>query len=579
MFIKRKDVNNFWVWFFLLVFLVTSGVFGGGEAVLKAEANEGIEGIEITDSQGDTDSTTIDSINFKKDVKIRDALRFLAAKYHKNIIPSPSVDGAITITSLYDVTFEEAMNAILGYGFKSEQKGSFIRVYTAEEYEKMKSAKSRMTHRVFTLYYVSAAEAMKLIAPILSTSGVVQSTTAAAVGVPTGDSISAASGSGGDTIAMNDTIIVYDYPENIAKVESLIASMDIRPKQVLIEATIMSVTLTEGMQLGVDWQTLSGTIDELGDIARGTSDYLSSGGSGVQVGTSALDGGLTVGFSRYNVAGFIRAAEEITDVTILANPKIMAVNKQLGQVYIGQKIGYISQTTVTETGTTQTVAFLDTGTKLSIRPFIGDDGYIRMDIHPKDSSGSIDVPEGGSVALPTETAAELVTNIMVKDGQTVVIGGLFRDTMTSKKSQIPVLGDIPLLGVLFGGRADEAKREEVMVLLTPHIINEPSETNGYARAEDVSRKRAGLKGELHSLSRAKLADERYAKAAKYYLEGDKESALSEVNSALVIRPAYLEALRLKERIIAETQPGGTSGLKRKVLEAVESGDVDKWLRR
>ena len=118
-----------------------------------------------------------------------------------------------------------------------------------------------------------------------------------------------------------------------------------------------------------------------------------------------------------------------------------------------------------------------------------------------------------------------------------------------------------------------------MILLTPHIINEPSEVEGYARAEDVSRKRAGLKGELHSLSRAKLADERYAKAAKYYLEGDKESALRQVNSALAIMPAYLEALSLKERIIAETEPGGTAGLKRKVLEAVERGDVDKWLRR
>ena len=578
MFIRRKEVNNLLLRFLLLVFLMASGVFGAGQADVNAEENEGINGIEITESQNRTDGSTIESINFKKDVKIRDALRFLAAKYHKNIIPSAKVDGNITVTSLYDVTFEEAMNAILGYGFKSEQEGSFIRVYTAEEYEKMKSAKSRMIHRVFKLYYVSAAEAMKLIAPILSTAGVVQSTTAADVGVPTGDSISAASGSGGDTVAMNDTIIIYDYPENIAKVESLIASMDIRPRQVLIEATIMSVTLTEGMQLGIDWQTLSGKISAL-PSTRGVSDYFSSSGSDVQVGTDPLDGGLTVGFAHDNIAGFIRAAEAITDVTILANPKILAVNKQLGQVYIGKKIGYVSQTTVTETGTTQTVAFLDTGTKLSIRPFIGDDGYIRMDIHPKDSSGTIDTVGEGTVALPTETAAELVTNIIVKDGETIVIGGLFRDTMTNKKSQIPILGDIPLLGVLFGGRADESKREEVMVLLTPHIINEPSEVEGYARAEDVSRKRAGLKGELHSLSRAKLADERYAKAAKYYLEGDKEFALREVNSALAIRPAYLEALRLKERIIAETQPGGTEGLKRKVIEAVESGDVDKWLRR
>ncbi|MHC4256232.1 MAG: type II secretion system protein GspD, partial [Planctomycetota bacterium] len=108
------------------------------------------------------------------------------------------------------------------------------------------------------------------------------------------------------------------------------------------------------------------------------------------------------------------------------------------------------------------VKFLDTGTKLSFRPYIGDDGYIRMDIHPKDSTGKL--VDG----IPDETAAELVTNIIVKDGQTIVIGGLFRDQITSVKTQIPLLGDIPLLGAVFRGTSDNVVRTEVMVLLTPH---------------------------------------------------------------------------------------------------------------
>ena len=116
-------------------------------------------------------------------------------------------------------------------------------------------------------------------------------------------------------------------------------------------------------------------------------------------------------------------------------------------------------------------------------------------------------------------------------------------------------------------------------MLTPHIIKEPSETNGYARAEDINRKRFGAKNELHSLSRAKLAEERYANAARYYLEGSLDRALHEVEMSLAVRPAYLEALRLKERIIAETQPDGTAGLDRKVLEKVERKDTRKWLRR
>ena len=114
------------------------------------------------DQSQDTSVESIESLIFKKDTSIKDALRFLAAKYHKNIVPSPKVDGVITVTTLYDVTFEQALNVILGHTFRYEQDGNFIRVYTADEYVKIKQDPSRMTYRVFTLYYISAAEAIKL---------------------------------------------------------------------------------------------------------------------------------------------------------------------------------------------------------------------------------------------------------------------------------------------------------------------------------------------------------------------------------------------------------------------------------
>jgi len=264
--------------------------------------------------------------------------------------------------------------------------------------------------------------------------------------------------------------------------------------------------------------------------------------------------------------------EQVTDVTILANPKILAVNKQLGQVYIGDKIGYVSQKTVSEGGTaTEEVSFLDTGTKLSFRPYISAEGYIRMDIHAKNSSDKSTTP-------PSETTTELVTNIMVKDGQTIVIGGLFQDRVETRKSQIPLLGDLPIVGSVFRGTADQHIRKEVMVLLTPHIIEEPSETKGEARAEDIRRKRFGAKDELQWIGRARLAEDHYASAAKYYLEGDNESAMKDLDIALTLRPAYLEAIRLKESIIGETEPGAEKKIERKVNEAVEQEDLDKWRR-
>ncbi|MHC5074410.1 MAG: type II secretion system protein GspD, partial [Planctomycetota bacterium] len=274
-----------------------------------------------------------------------------------------------------------------------------------------------------------------------------------------------------------------------------------------------------------------------------------------------------------DIGVFIRAVEQISDLTILAKPKILAVNKQLGQVYIGQKIGYREGNVVTEGGVLQegSVKFLDTGTKLSFRPYIGDDGYIRMDIHPKDSTGSLE--EG----IPNETAAELVTNIIVKDGQTIVIGGLFRDQITSVKTQIPLLGDIPLLGAVFRGTSDNIVRTEVMVLLTPHIIEEPSETEGDKRADDASRVGYGAEEQLQWINRSRIAGKYYEKASKYYFNGDSMSALKELEVALYLQPTNLEASRLKERIILEQNPDAE--IPRVVIDEVERPDSEKWYRK
>ena len=520
---------------------------------------------------------TIQSITFKKDMAITDALTFLQHRYRKNIVWTAGVQGSITVGTLYDVTFEQALDAILSYGFKYIEEGNFIKVYTDEEFKAIREDTNRMVHRVFHLYYIAAAEIKTLIVPVLSENGKIESTSPASVDFSATDSISTTAG-GGDTVAVQDTIVVSDYPENIAKVEEIIEAVDIKPKQVLIEATILSATLTEGIELGIDWKTLHGSvITQLADLSRGAPDFL--GFAGTSIGDSAVgDGGLTVGFAHDNVAGIVTALEEISDITILANPKLLAVNKQLGQVYIGQKIAYISSTTVTETGTTQEVSFLDTGTKLSFRPYIGNDGYVRMDIHPKDSSGTLRTIATGTDA-PDETSAELVTNIVVKDGETVVIGGMFRDKAESKRGQVPILGEIPLAGALFRDTADSLRREEVVVMLTPHIIEDPSETNGDDRAAEAQRKRLGMRDNMPLVCRTRLAHDSYSRAARLYSNGNSKKALSELNWTLYLRPTYFEASRLKERIVREMSPADVGQIERIMLKVIEDEDAHNWQRR
>jgi type IV pilus secretin PilQ/predicted competence protein len=518
----------------------------------------------------------IKSISFKKDMRIQETLQFLAARYQKNIVPSSKVDGMITVTSLYDVTFEQALNAILGTNFKYEQEGNFIKVYTADEFKKLKEDKERMITRVFTLYYISAAEALKLIGPTLSGAGTIQGSSPTEKIMPTGESISIGA-AGGDTIALNDTIVVLDYPENMAKVEKLLKELDTRPKQVLIEATILSATLTEQTALGIDWSTISGvTIDTIANVGAGIVDGVSMYGFASKAVTEkgTVGDGLNIGITSDHVAALIRALESVTDLTVIANPKILAINKQLGQVYIGKKYGYQSQTTVSEGGaSTSQVSFLETGTKLSFRPYIGNDGYIRMDIHPKDSDGSV------TNGLPSETSLEVATNIIVKDGQTIVIGGLFRDTVDTTRHQVPLLGNLPIIGAVFRTTVDKVKREEVIVMLTPHIIEESAQTEGLARAEDMQRKRFGAKDTLQGFGRAKLAEDHYAKAAQYFVEGNNESATKELDIALTLRPTYLEALRLKERILAQTNPDEAKKMERVILEALNREEAPNWQRR
>ena len=286
-----------------------------GPMTAHAEPNSTTD-IEISYSQDEA----IQSISFKRDVGIRDALAFLAAKYQKNIVPSSSVDGKLAFTNLYNVTFEEAMGAILGADFKYQQKGNLIKVYTNAEFEKVRNDVTRMSYKIFTLEYITAAEARRLVLPLLSASGKIEVTTPAAVGVPIDDSLSSDS-KGGDSMAMNDIVVVRDYPEYLKEIENVIKIIDVRPKQVLIEATILSAKLTEGMEFGIDWQSLKGTITAVTGISSGTRDFISS------LGTSQVDktGGMTVGLAVGDVGVFLRAVEEITDITILANPKIMAV--------------------------------------------------------------------------------------------------------------------------------------------------------------------------------------------------------------------------------------------------------------
>lgn len=601
---RIKKIVELLVLVFVLVVMVTIATGAVGEDQMAAQADKSVAGAEADVNSSRVDVSTgdmIQSIKFNKDEQIKDALRVLSAMYKKNIVPSPSVDGILGFTTLTDVTFEEAMTAVLGDRLKYEQKGNLTRVYTAEEYKKFKEDSGRMIHKVFTLYYLTSDEAEKLLKPVLSSAGKFSLSTGAESEISKGGGGSGggggslSGGGGGDSLALNDTIVVYDFPENVLKAEDVLKGLDVRPKQVLVEATILSALLTEEMDLGVDLNLLAGVgltgtaatsdLTTTTTISRGSTASTPirqvgtmTDGTPVEVSGFATSGGggLRVGIRSGDAVAFITALESVTDTTVLANPKVLAVNKQEGSVLIGRNLGYRSSTTVSTAGvaTQGEVKFLQTGTQLVFRPYIGNDGYIRMDIYPKDSTAELNKD-----GVPDETTTELRTNIIVKDGETIVIGGLFRDVVATTKKQVPLLGDIPIIGALFRGTTDATQREEVIILLTPHIIDSAGQTDGAARAEDISRKRYGARKELQSINRSRFAEDHYIKAVQYYTGGNNVEALSELDDALDLYPAYLEAIRLKEKIIGVMSPDEAKQIERIMVGVIEREEAPKWQRQ
>ncbi len=252
----------------------------------------------------------------------------------------------------------------------------------------------------------------------------------------------------------------------------------------------------------------------------------------------------------------MKMLDEVTDTVIMANPKILSLNRQPSRVLVGRRVGYLS-TTSTDTSTTQTVEFLDTGTQLYFRPFVSADGEIRMELKPQVSEAIIREATdatGAAVSIPDEVTQGLTTNVLVRDGQTVVLGGLFRESTQYGRRQVPFLGDIPIIGAAFRGHDDETQRSEILFLITPTIVNDShiNETADRAVA-DIDRLRAGSRQGLLWWSREKMTSALNVEAERAARDGDYEKATFNLSRSLALNPIQPDALRLREKITGERE--------------------------
>lgn len=405
------------------------------------------------------------SLNFRE-VDIRELISALAIKREINVAMSNEVSGKVSI-HLYQVTFDEALDAItLAGGFTYQKHGDLYYVFKPQKSRAPQPEHLKMW--VYKLKYVGVDKVQEVLDAF----------------------------PGMSLIKIHEpskTVIVQDTPENIAKVETLITYLDAAPKQVLIEAKILEITLTDDMLLGVNWEKL------LGDVSLGTGGFSRAViPTAVPVspvkGTGIFATVITATGTSRQFAAAVDALQTITKVNTLSTPKILAIHGEKARVQVGGKQGYRVATTLPSGTTTDTIEFIDTGTILEITPYINEEGFILLNVHPNVSTAEIAL--GG---IPVVKTTDVSTWLLAKDGETVFIGGLIRDTKTHTRDQVPILGSIPIIGWLFGKSVDGIGKSELVVLITSQIVNtEVNQMNREAQ-EKIRKKEETFKKDLERL--------------------------------------------------------------------------------
>ncbi len=495
------------------------------------------------------------TINFRaKDVPVASALELLAIETRRNIVAGSEVKGTISV-NLFDVPFDRALAAITqAQGLVRVDEGDVIFIYTQAEFQKIQEARTARVSRVFELQFISALDALEFVKPLLSEKGSIAARGTVEVGIATDLATSQ-----GDAYAGTPRLVVHDLPSVIDAVTSALAELDVAPVQVKVECAVVQAKVQEDAAFGVDFSFVtsmdfsggvSNVVSELaGEPAAGTSEtaIVISDTPGLP---SGVDPTFSAGAVLSNAAVFLTLLDQVTDTVIIARPSLQVLNRQRATVLVGERLGYLN-TTQNQESTTQSVEFLDTGTKLTLRPFANPDGTVRMELAPSISTGKVTIKEttGAIATIPDEFTQELTTNISVRSGETIVLGGLFTEETDITRRNVPVASDLPGIGAAFEGQVDRTIRNEIIFLVTPSIV---SPERLYDEAKDalhlIDEVRAGTRQGLLPFARERVCADYAQRAFNAFADGDPQAASWFADSVLRERPSTGSMIRLREQL-------------------------------
>lgn len=445
------------------------------------------------------------TFNFQ-DIPVRSALQLLADVSGLNLVASDTVGGSVTLR-LVNVPWDQALDVILrAKDLDKRRDGNVIWIAPQKEladYEQNVADarfKAQDTAPLITTYLPISYGKAQDIAKLLTT-GSMQSIAGSSGGGGTGEASQHRgflSPRGSVTFDQRtNTLLVNDTAEKTAELRTLVAQLDRPVQQVLIESRIVIATDDFERDLGVQWGTAARQINPSGQVlAVGsgvpTTQELASGTGGVSS-TFPLESGLNVNLPATPTTGTastlaaailgknyaldleLSAAQTEGRSQLVSSPRVITANQQEADIRQGQEIGYVTyQNSVGGSGAsgTATVAFKDAVLELKVTPTITADNrvYLAINVNKDSLDHYITVPGSGQV--PVIDTRSLNTSVLVDNGQTVVLGGIYEVNKTTSVNKVPGLGDIPGLGVLFRNTQRVNDKDELLIFVTPRILSE-----------------------------------------------------------------------------------------------------------
>jgi type IV pilus assembly protein PilQ len=412
------------------------------------------------------------SVDFRK-TPIEDVIRIITEQAGVGVVASPNVKGETTV-KLTDVPLEEALRSILEVqGYDYAVGTNIIKILPRSE---MPQVNERLTTQIFDITYADVNEVVKSLEKFKSEVGSVSH------------------------IKGTSQVLVTDKESKVKDVNEFISRVDRITPQILVEARIYDITSRDNFDLGVQWAAGSHTnflpgptrsIFNTGEPNGVTNPFTMGQFNGTMSKASSTNAGFRFGWytSNLDIDVLLKAQNEKINAKLLANPRVLVLNDQTATMKIVSEVPYQQLTESALGGSIGTTAFREVGVELHVTAHLAArDQMIRMRLKPVFSvvTGQVQVAGiGVTYPQPIVDRRETDTTLIVKNGQTIVMGGLRKKEVTKQVNKVPLLGDLPLAGALFRFKGEQMVNSELIVFVTPWIIEQPtlSETESQAYSE------------------------------------------------------------------------------------------------